>query len=103
MRVLIAEDEPTSSFILRRTLEIMGHEIFAVADGLAAWELVEQGGFHLVISDWMMPGMDGLELCRRIRRRISSRAYTYVIVVTAKRQRKDRVEALQAGADDLLL
>src|SRR5947209_4714094 len=101
MRVLIVEDDPMSALILRRALESMGHEAVAAADGLEAWELIQQEDIRLVISDWMMPRMDGLELCRRIRGR-SGRIYTYVIVVTAKQQRKDRIEALQAGADDLL-
>src|SRR3954467_2750735 len=101
MRVLIVEDDPMSALVLRRTLEAMGHETVAAADGLEAWELVQRHDIRLVISDWMMPRMDGLELCRRIRA-LDRHSYTYVIVVTAKRQRKDRVEALQAGADDLL-
>src|SRR4051812_910839 len=101
MKVLIVEDDPMSALVLRRTLETMGHETVAAADGLEAWELVQRHDIRLVISDWMMPRMDGLELCRRIRSRTDP-VYTYVIVVTAKRQRKDRVEALQAGADDLL-
>src|SRR5262249_11543637 len=103
MKVLIVEDDPMSALILRKTLESMGHECMAAADGLHAWELLEQHEIRLVISDWMMPRMDGLELCRRIRGRGRGRpVYTYVIVVTAKRQRKDRIEALQAGADDLV-
>jgi two-component system chemotaxis response regulator CheY len=101
MKVLVVEDDPMSALVLRRTLENMGHETIEAADGLEAWERIERDDIHLVISDWMMPRMDGLELCRRIRGR-GRRVYTYVIVVTAKRQRKDRVEALQAGADDLL-
>jgi two-component system chemotaxis response regulator CheY len=101
MRVLIVEDDPMSALILRKTLEQMGHEALGAANGVEAWELIQREDIRLVISDWMMPQMDGLELCRRIRSR-RHQAYTYVIVVTAKRQRKDRVEALHAGADDLL-
>jgi two-component system chemotaxis response regulator CheY len=101
MRVLIVEDDPMSALVLRRTLETMGHETIAAADGFEAWELIQSDDIRLVISDWMMPRMDGLELCRRLRAR-TDRAYSYVIVVTAKQQRKDRIEALRAGADDLL-
>ena len=101
MRVLIVEDDPMSALVLRRTLENLGHTTVAASDGLEAWELIQHDDIRLVISDWMMPRMDGLELCRRIRAR-RDRVYTYVVVVTAKRQRKDRIEALQAGADDLL-
>jgi len=101
MKVLIVEDDPMSALVLQKTLESMGHEPLVANDGLAAWDLIQKEDIRLVISDWMMPRMDGLELCRRIRGR-GRRVYTYVIVVTAKRQRKDRVEALHAGADDLL-
>jgi diguanylate cyclase (GGDEF)-like protein len=101
MRVLIVEDDPMSALVLRRTLEAMGHQPIHASDGVEAWELIQHQEIRLVISDWMMPRMDGLELCRRIRGR-SDWVYTYVVVVTAKRQRQDRIEALQAGADDLL-
>jgi diguanylate cyclase (GGDEF)-like protein len=101
MRILIVEDDPMSALVLRKTLENMGHETIVATDGLEAWQLLEREDIRLVISDWMMPRMDGIELCRRIRGQ-NRRVYTYVIVLTAKRQRKDRVEALHAGADDLL-
>jgi two-component system chemotaxis response regulator CheY len=101
MKVLIVEDDPIWALVLRRTLESMGYQAIVAADGLEAWELIQREEIRLVISDWMMPRMDGLELCRRIRARRNP-TYTYVVVVTAKRQRKDRIEALQAGADDLL-
>jgi two-component system chemotaxis response regulator CheY len=101
MRVLIVEDDPMSALFLRRTLEAMGHMTLVASDGLEAWELIQREEIRLVISDWMMPRMDGLDLCRRIRERPDP-VYTYVVVVTAKRQRQDRIEALQAGADDLL-
>jgi two-component system chemotaxis response regulator CheY len=101
MRVLIVEDDPMSALVLRHALETMGHEPVVASDGQEAWELIQRDDIRLVISDWMMPRMDGLELCRRIRGQ-TERGYTYVVVVTAKRQRQDRIEALQAGADDLL-
>src|SRR3954452_901382 len=88
MQILIAEDDLLSSLILRKTLEKMGHEVVTAVDGADAWERVEQGDIRLVISDWMMPRMDGLEFCRRIRQR-SDGPYVYVILVTAKPQRKD--------------
>jgi diguanylate cyclase (GGDEF)-like protein len=101
MRVLIVEDDPMSALLLRRTLEAMDHEPIHASNGLEAWQRIQHDAIRLVISDWMMPQMDGLELCRRIRAR-RERVYTYVVVVTAKRQRQDRIEALHAGADDLL-
>lgn len=102
MKILIAEDDLLSSLILRKTLERMGHEVVAVVDGADAMQRVSQGDVRLVISDWMMPRMDGLEFCRRIRRRAAG-PYIYIILVTAKQQRKDRIEGLEAGADDFLV
>jgi two-component system chemotaxis response regulator CheY len=101
MRVLIVEDDPMSALVLRHTLETVGHDIIVASNGLEAWEWIQHDAIRFVISDWLMPRMDGLELCRRIRARHDG-VYTYVVVVTAKRQRQDRIEALQAGADDLL-
>src|SRR3954447_16216478 len=102
MQILIAEDDLLSSLILRKTLEKIGHEVIAAVDGADAWQQVEQRDVRLVISDWMMPRMDGLEICRRIRNRPKG-PYIYVILVTAKQQRKDRIEGLEAGADDFLV
>ena len=108
MRVLIVEDDPMSALVLRKTLESMGHDVVATTDGQEAWERVQEDDIRLVISDWMMPRMDGLELCRRIRGQ-NRRVYPYVIVVTASapaqgsdrgvagRRRRPVVEALRPG------
>jgi diguanylate cyclase (GGDEF)-like protein len=102
MKILIVEDDLLSSLVLRKTLEKMGHEIVTAVDGLDAWQRVQQDDIRLVISDWMMPRMDGLDLCRRIRSRLQ-RAYIYIFLLTAKQQREDRIEGLRAGADDFLV
>jgi len=101
MRVLIAEDDNISSMVLRAALEKMGHEVTAVKNGVEAWCLFEKTSFPLVISDWMMPTMDGVELCRRIRS-LGTYPYTYVILLTARATREDRMAGLRAGADDFL-
>lgn len=101
MRILIAEDQPTSALFLLRTLERMGHEVDVAHDGLQAWEVLQRGLTPVLISDWMMPRMDGLELCRRVRSRAAN-SYTYVILLTSKDRREDRLEGLRAGADDFL-
>jgi two-component system cell cycle response regulator len=102
MKILIAEDQATSALFLRRLLEALGHEVAVAVDGNEAWRIVREGQVPLVISDWMMPGMDGLELCRRIRDRAGLR-YTYVILLTSKDLRAERLEGLRAGADDFLV
>ena len=86
MRILIAEDQLTSALFLRRTLERLGHEVIVATDGTEAWRMVQDDAVSVVISDWMMPGMDGLELCRRIRIRAGLR-YTYIILLTSKDRR----------------
>src|SRR5262245_39629634 len=101
MRVLIAEDDPISRHLLERTLRAWGYEVTAAADGAEAWRLFEAHDFPLVISDWVMPGIDGPELVRRIR--ASPRpGYVFTILLAASSSRHEVVEGLQAGADDYL-
>lgn len=101
MRVLIAEDDVVSRALLKGTLERLGHEVTAVADGNAAIdELLRADAPRLAILDWLMPGADGLEVCRTIRDR--AEAYVYVILLTAKDSTEDMVMALESGADDFL-
>ena len=66
MSILVVEDDPVSRLLLATTLRKLGHEVTETADGLAAWTAFERAPFRVVISDWMMPEMDGLELCRRV-------------------------------------
>jgi len=101
MKILIAEDEDFSRTMLQGQLERLGHEVVAVANGNEAWDRLQREEFPLVISDWMMPGIDGLELTRRIRAREHS-SYVYVILLTAKSNKKDVIEGIMQGADDFL-
>jgi PleD family two-component response regulator len=84
-----------------RLLRGAGHEVVTAADGVEARSLLQQRHVQVVLSDWMMPWMDGLELCRRIRG-LAGRAYTYVVLFTGRVGCEDRLEALAAGADDFL-
>jgi sigma-B regulation protein RsbU (phosphoserine phosphatase) len=102
MKVLIAEDDPISLEVLQSYLERWGHDVVAAEDGAAAWRLFEADDISLVISDWMMPNMDGLELVRRIRA-ASRSGYVYVILLTAKSRKEDIVRGMEAGADDFLV
>ena len=102
MRILIAEDDAVSRIILRRAVEKFGHECLAAEDGEKAWELYrETPGVDAIISDWMMPGMDGLELCRKVRGE-EREGYTYFIFLTALGDRDHLLMGLEAGADDYL-
>lgn len=101
MRTLVVDDDTVSALVLRKTLEHLGHEAITAADGWEAARLYDAHSFPVIISDWMMPRMDGLDLCRHVRS-AEVEAYTYFILLTAKTQRSDRLEALQAGVDDFL-
>jgi two-component system chemotaxis response regulator CheY len=102
LRILIAEDDAVSRTILRRAVEKIGHECLAAADGEEAWGLYEENpDLDVIISDWMMPGVDGLELCRRVRGD-GRGGYTYFTFLTALGDREYLLQGLEAGADDYL-
>jgi two-component system chemotaxis response regulator CheY len=102
MKILIVDDSASNALILRRLVERLGHDAVLARDGIEAWQALEDRSISLVISDWVMPRMDGLELCRRIRARRDSR-YVYFILLTVKCDRSDRLQGLRAGADDFLV
>jgi two-component system, cell cycle response regulator len=102
MKILIAEDDTVSRRLLEATLQKWGYEVFAVNDGMQAWELLQSPQPpKLVVLDWMMPGLDGVEICRKVRGQIS-KPYTYILLLTARGQRGDLIAALDAGADDFI-
>jgi len=102
MKILIAEDDPVASKILRLALEKVGHEVIVVPNGAAAWERFLDEPVRLVVSDWMMPELDGLQLCRRIREQADGE-YTYFILLTANHAGRDNLAtAMEAGIDDFL-
>lgn len=101
MKVLVVEDQPVAAMQLTASLRALGHEPTAVKDGLAACQELERHPFRLVVSDWRIPGLDGLDLCRLIRTR--SRDYVYFILISAVGVTPEtRNEALKAGVDDFL-
>src|SRR5215467_7848053 len=101
MKVLIADDEVVSRRLLQNYLQRWGHEVVAAQDGAEAWSLFQAGEFPIVISDWMMPKMDGLELIRQIRARHRP-DYVYAILLTSRSHKEDLVEGMESGADDFL-
>jgi len=101
MKVLIAEDDRDSRELLGWILEKLGYQVVATTNGKEAWEAFRRGRFRLVVSDVLMPEIDGLELCRRIRKHKQSK-YTYVIIITALIGKKDYLDGMEAGADDFV-
>ncbi|QEG43814.1 PP2C family protein-serine/threonine phosphatase [Roseimaritima ulvae] len=101
MNVLIAEDESATRMRLQRNLEKLGFQATSAANGAEAWKLFQEGDFPLVLTDWMMPEMDGLELVRKIRA-AGQQQYTYVIMLTSKSEKSEIVEGMEAGADDFV-
>ena len=103
VRALVADDDRTTTAVLRQTLRQWGVDVFVADDGLAAWQLLQDGcSPSIAILDWMMPGLDGIELCRRIRT-TPSLAGLYVILLTGRSTRNDLVHGLDAGADDYMI
>lgn len=101
MKVLAIEDQPVAALQLAAALRALGHQPECVKDGHAAWEQLSREPYRVVVSDWRIPGLDGLELCRRIRQRGGD--YTYFILISAAGvSRETRQTALDAGVDDFL-
>jgi len=100
MKILVAEDNPVFQSMLKNLLAKWGYEVVLATDGAEAWHILQEvHAPHLAILDWMMPGLDGVEVCRRVRAAGQER-YVYVILLTAKTEQKDLVEGMDAGADD---
>ena len=99
-KILLVEDEINLLSIIRLNLEMEGYKIVAFEDGAAAWEKYRSGDYSLLILDVMMPGIDGFELCKRIRKVDKQ---TPVLFLTARGSAEDRITGLKLGADDYLV
>jgi diguanylate cyclase (GGDEF)-like protein len=102
MRILVVDDEPISRLVVQAAVDQLGHEWTAAEDGEAAWRCFSQDKPDVLNTDLMMPGVDGLELCRRVRANAQT-SYTYIILVTVLSDRQDIVRGMDAGADDYLV
>ena len=100
MKILIAEDETVTRSMLKRKLSNWGYELVLASSGSEAWEkLQREDAPKLIILDWMMPGMSGVEICRRIRR-LETSIPPYIILLTSCDNKTDIIEGFDAGADD---
>jgi DNA-binding response OmpR family regulator len=101
MKVLIAEDDMVASRVLEAALRKLGHEALVANDGESAWKILQTESVRTVVSDWQMPRLDGLDLCRRVRKREGD--YVYFILLThMEASEKNLEEATDAGVDDFL-
>ena len=101
MPILIAEDDGVSRVVLGTKLRELGHQVLEAHDGTVAWDLFRAERPRILVTDWMMPGMDGRELCQRVRSRVDL-PYTYIIVLTSLSGKGSYLDAMDAGADDFL-
>lgn len=100
MRILIAEDDATSRLVLESLLKRWGYEVISTPDGNQAWTALQaKDAPRFAILDWMMPGMDGAEVCRKVRE-TERDCSTYIILLTALGRKEDIITGLEAGADD---
>jgi diguanylate cyclase (GGDEF)-like protein len=103
MRILVAEDDSITRRLLQAHLLKWGHELSVCVTGDEAWDILSrEGAPRLAVLDWMMPGKDGVTICRELRR-LTNRAYTYIILLTARTRKEDVIEGLEAGADDYIV
>jgi two-component system chemotaxis response regulator CheY len=102
MKIIIAEDDPVSNHFLKRILLYWGHEIQSVTDGEQAWAAIdEMGNPDLILSDWDMPNLTGVELCKKVRNDPNKREI-YLILLTAKNLKADMYNGFKNGADDFI-
>ena len=103
MKVLIAEDENISRRKLEKFLKDLNYEVISCKDGLEAWDIIQsEDAPNLLILDWIMPGMDGMEICRKVRK-LDREPYTYILLLTSKGEQEDIVKGMEAGADDYII
>lgn len=100
--VMVVEDNPIARKYLARKLENAGYQVTCADDGKKALELFDRHFYPIVLTDWMMPEMNGLELCQAIRNR-KNEGYVFIILLTARDSKEDIIAGLEAGADDYLV
>ena len=101
IHVLVVDDDAVTAAVLEHSLLQFGYDVTVARDGREAFQVVRRGDVRMVVSDWCMPEMSGLELCRQIRQRCAG-AYVYIILLTSNKRTEDVVEGLNAGADDYI-
>lgn len=102
VKILAVEDDAVARAVLRKALRKLGHDVIEAKDGQEAWAMMEAEPVRVIVSDWMMPNMNGLDLCRKLRARPEAE-YVYFVLITANSaDSANRIEAADAGVDDFL-
>ena len=99
--ILIAEDNPVSRKLMEMTLRQAGYEVVSAENGMEALKIFKERFFPIILTDWGMPEMDGLELCKAIRES-PTEGYVFIFLITARDSKKDIIVGLEGGADDYL-
>ena len=102
MRILIADDDATTRLELKAIASKLGHECLVAEDGSRAWELLSSEAIDVLLTDWQMPGLDGPDLCQRVRDELSGR-YIYIVLITVFGRQEQVLEGMTSGADDYLV
>jgi two-component system, cell cycle response regulator len=103
MQILVADDSPVFRDMLQRMLPQWGYDVIMVPDGQQAWDLLRKdNGPRLALLDWMMPGMEGAEICRSVRANVRDR-YVYIMLVSVRSELEDVVKGMESGADDYIV
>lgn len=102
VKILAVEDDAVARAVLRKALRKLGHDVIEAKDGREAWAIMEAEPVRVIVSDWMMPNLNGLDLCRKLRSRPEAE-YVYFVLITANSaDSANRIEAADAGVDDFL-
>lgn len=102
LKILTVEDDPVARAVLRQSLLRLGHEVLEATDGEGAWELVQKEPVRVVVSDWQMPRLSGLDLCRRVRGRVGGEYVYFVLLTSSDATEENQRTAADAGVDDFL-
>jgi len=100
--ILLAEDDPVTRMLMTRFLKKAGYEVHAVADGNEALDQMSRRYYPILVTDWEMPAMDGIELCKAVRN-LQLDGYVYALLLTARNAKEHIIAGLEAGADDYLI
>ena len=100
-QILLIDDDPTTRLVLKRALQRQGYDIVVANDGQQGLDIARDAKPGLIICDWMMPGIDGLEVCRQVKRSLHL-STTFFILLTARGGLEDRIVGLDTGADEFL-